>query len=83
MIETFINTMQYHGGGWVFGDLATDAEFCKRIVNELGCVVFDVDYRLAPENKYPIAIDDSWDALNWVRVFSPYLLLSNILRSFS
>jgi len=69
LIEILNNTAQYHGGGWVFGNLTMDTEFCKRLVNELGCVVFDVDYRLAPENKYPIPIEDSWDAFNWVCIF--------------
>ncbi|KAH8646241.1 putative esterase [Xylariales sp. PMI_506] len=59
--------VNFHGGGWVFGGLATDNDFCKRLVHELGCVVFDVDYRLAPEHKFPIPVDDCWAAFNWVR----------------
>lgn len=45
-----------------------DSEFCKTLVDELQCVAFDVDYRLAPENKYPIPVEDSWAAFNWVRI---------------
>lgn len=41
--------VNFHGGGWVFGGLETDNDFCKRLTHELGCVAFDVDYRLAPE----------------------------------
>ncbi|RFU25091.1 hypothetical protein B7463_g11249, partial [Scytalidium lignicola] len=48
--------INFHGGGWVFGGLPTDFDFCKRIVQHLDCVVFDVDYRLAPEYPYPIPI---------------------------
>ncbi|KAL7955684.1 esterase [Trichoderma compactum] len=59
--------VNFHGGGWTFGGLTTDYDFCKRLVLELGCVAFDVDYRLAPEYKFPIPIDDYWAALNWIR----------------
>ncbi len=64
--------MNFHGGGWVFGDLDTGFNFCKRVAIELDCVTFDVDYRLAPENPFPIPIDDSWAALNWVYLSSPF-----------
>lgn len=43
-----------------------DYDFCKRIAHEVGCVVIDVDYRLSPEFKYPIPVDDCWAAFNWV-----------------
>jgi acetyl esterase/lipase len=58
--------INFHGGGWVFGGLGTDFDFCKRLVHELGCVAFDVDYRLGPEYKFPIPLDDCWKAFNWV-----------------
>jgi acetyl esterase/lipase len=58
--------MNFHGGGWVFGNLETGHNFCKRVAIELDCVTFDVDYRLAPERPYPAAVDDSWAAFNWV-----------------
>lgn len=60
--------VNFHGGGWVFGDLNTDHDFCKRIVDGLegDLVTFDVDYRLAPEHKYPTAVEDCWAAFNWV-----------------
>ena len=58
--------VNFHGGGWVFGGLATDHDFCKRLVLELGCVAFDVDYRLAPEYKFPVAVEDCWATFNWV-----------------
>lgn len=60
--------LNFHGGGWVFGGLQADHDFCKRIVDGLDgdLVAFDVDYRLAPENKYPTPVDDCWAAINWV-----------------
>ncbi|KAH8891142.1 hypothetical protein GQ53DRAFT_865895 [Thozetella sp. PMI_491] len=59
--------INFHGGGLVFGGLATDKDFCKRLVHELGCIAFDVDYRLSPEFKFPIPVNDCWSAFNWVR----------------
>jgi len=59
--------INFHGGGWVFGGLQVDHEFCKRVVDATGCVAFDVDYRLSPEYKFPIPVDDCWAAFNWVR----------------
>jgi len=59
--------VNFHGGGWVFGGLVTDFDFCKRVSHEIGAVCFDIDYRLAPEFKYPTAINDCWEAFNWIR----------------
>ncbi|KAJ6151281.1 CAZyme family CE10 [Penicillium chermesinum] len=61
--------VNFHGGGWVFGGLSTDHDFCKTLVHGLEghLVAFDVDYRLAPENKYPVPLDDCWTAFNWIR----------------
>ncbi|KAH8807259.1 putative esterase [Xylogone sp. PMI_703] len=59
--------INFHGGGWVFGGLDTDFDFCKRIVQHLDCVAFDVDYRLAPEHPYPIPVEDCIAAFHWIR----------------
>jgi acetyl esterase len=56
----------YHGGGWVIGDLYTHDGLCRSLSNAARCVVASVDYRLAPEAKYPVAVDDSYAALTWV-----------------
>ena len=56
----------YHGGGWVIGDLYTHDGICRSIVNAAGCAVASVDYRLAPEFKYPTPVDDSYTGLQWV-----------------
>ncbi|KAL6814285.1 putative esterase [Trichoderma sp. SZMC 28015] len=58
--------INYHAGGWTFGGLHYDDPFCRRLTKEIGCVCFDVDYRLAPENPYPTPIEDSWMAFKWI-----------------
>jgi acetyl esterase len=56
----------FHGGGWVICDLDTHDGACRRIANEIGAIVVSVDYRLAPEHRYPAAIDDAFAATRWV-----------------
>ena len=56
----------FHGGGWVVGDLDTHDDLCRRLAIHSGCLVVSVDYRLAPEAKFPAAVDDSMAALRWV-----------------
>jgi len=58
--------VNYHGGGFMYGNLHFDEDFCKRTVHELGIVVVDVDYRLAPEFPFPTPMEDSWAAFQWV-----------------
>ena len=56
----------YHGGGWVIGDLYTHDGICRSLTNAAGCAVVSVDYRLAPESKYPVPVEDSYAGLLWV-----------------
>jgi len=56
----------FHGGGWVIGDLYTHDGICRSITNAAACVVASVDYRLAPELKYPVAAEDSYAGYAWV-----------------
>jgi acetyl esterase len=56
----------YHGGGWVIGSLETHDGLCREIVDAAGCMVVSVDYRLAPEHKFPAGVDDSYAAACWV-----------------
>lgn len=54
--------MYFHGGGFVIGDLDTHDAVCRRLARESGFAVVSVDYRLAPEHRYPAAIEDSYKA---------------------
>ena len=55
-----------HGGGWVIGNLESHDRFCRRLANQARICVVAVDYRLAPEHRFPAALDDSASALQWV-----------------
>ena len=58
--------VNFHGGGWVIGDLDTADTVCRNLCRNTGCLVVSVDYRLAPEHPYPAAIDDAFAATCWL-----------------
>jgi acetyl esterase len=57
----------FHGGGWVQGDLETHHGLCARLALRAGVLVVAVDYRLAPEHKFPAAVEDGVAAYRWLR----------------
>jgi acetyl esterase len=56
----------FHGGGFVLGDLDSFDSICRRLADASDCVVISVEYRLAPEHKYPAAIEDAVSAYKWI-----------------
>jgi len=57
----------FHGGGFVVGSIATHDRLCRVLSHLAHCAVLSVDYRLAPEHPFPVAFEDAWDAMLWVR----------------
>ncbi len=57
--------MHFHGGGWVIGDLDTADSTCRMLANGINATVVSVDYRMAPETKFPDAPDDCYAATVW------------------
>ena len=56
----------FHGGGWVIGNLEAYDPTCRALTNAAGCIVVAMEYRLAPEHKFPAAPEDCYAALQWV-----------------
>jgi acetyl esterase len=73
--ETLPVLVYFHGGGWVIGDLDTHDTLCRELANGAGCAVVAVDYRLAPEHRFPTAVDDCLAATRWVRTHAGELHL--------
>lgn len=63
----------FHGGGWVIGSLDGSDFGCRIMANASGCTVISVDYRLAPEYKFPTAVDDCLAVTKWVAENGPEL----------
>jgi acetyl esterase len=55
----------YHGGGWVIGGLDESDTLTRKLAARTHCAVVNVDYRMAPEHRFPIAVEDSYAALEW------------------
>ncbi|MFP7476823.1 alpha/beta hydrolase [Terribacillus saccharophilus] len=56
----------YHGGGWVVGSIDSHDATCREIANMADCTVISIDYRLAPEHKFPAAVEDAYDSFQWI-----------------
>ncbi len=66
-----------HGGGFTVGSLTTHDVLCRQLSRQGRCAVVSLDYRLAPEHRFPTAVHDSWDALNWLHQNGQTLGLDN------
>ena len=59
-----------HGGGFTIGDFDTHDSLCRQLALRAGIAVLALAYRLAPEHRFPVAMDDTWDALQWLAIQS-------------
>lgn len=64
--ETLPVLLYFHGGGFTIGSVATHDSLCRHLSHLAQCAVVSVDYRLAPEHKFPTAAHDACDALDWL-----------------
>ena len=60
-----------HGGGFVIGGLETHDSLCRQLALRSGAAVLALDYRLAPEHRFPTAVDDAWSAMRWLAGVRP------------
>lgn len=73
-VRTYVNSTRshppalvyFHGGGWVLGDLDSADWVCRSLAVATECAVFSVDYRLAPENKFPTPVEDCYQVTKWI-----------------
>ncbi len=65
-MENYPALVYFHGGGWVIGSIDTHENICRALTNQANCVTISVDYRLAPEHKFPAAVEDCYAAVQYV-----------------
>ena len=65
----------FHGGGWLLGGLGSHDTTCRHFANAARCAVVSVDYRMAPEHKFPAAVDDSEAATRWIIAHAAALVI--------
>ncbi|KAK3322982.1 hypothetical protein B0H66DRAFT_555613 [Apodospora peruviana] len=73
--------INWHGSGWVFPLLGSDALFLKRVARDCGMFVLDADYRKGPENPFPCALQDVEDVLHWAAVGSSKITSCSLDKS--
>jgi acetyl esterase len=71
--------LYFHGGGFTIGSIATHDILCRELCRLGGCAVVSVDYRLAPEHRFPTAVNDAWDAVRWIAAHARQLGLDGTL----
>jgi acetyl esterase len=59
--------LYFHGGGFTIGSIDTHDILCRELARLSGAAVVSLDYRLAPEHQFPVAVNDAWDAMQWLR----------------
>jgi acetyl esterase len=62
-IPVFVNM---HGGGFVLGSPEDDNGFCQNTANSVNCMVINIEYKLAPEHRFPIALEECYDVIRWI-----------------
>ena len=67
----------FHGGGFCIGDLDTHDHVCRRLANDAHCAIVSVGYRLAPEHRFPTAVEDCAAAVGWVGEHAQMLAIDN------
>jgi acetyl esterase len=61
----------FHGGGWLMGNRDSFDAVCRNLASDSGLAVVSVDYRLAPEHRFPAALHDAWAAICWLAQHGP------------
>ena len=64
-----------HGGGFTIGNLETHDSLCRQLALRSGAAVVALDYRLAPEHRFPTAVDDAWAAMRWLAAHAATMAL--------
>ena len=62
-----------HGGGFTIGSLETHDSLCRQLALRSGALIIALDYRLAPEHRFPCAVNDAWDAMHWLAEYGEVL----------
>ncbi|MDB5751287.1 MAG: Triacylglycerol lipase (Lipase)-like protein [Ramlibacter sp.] len=70
--------LYFHGGGFTIGSIDSHDTLCRTLARLAGCAVLSVGYRLAPEQRFPTAVDDAWDATQWLAANAAALALGPI-----
>ncbi|MFO0959837.1 MAG: alpha/beta hydrolase [Isosphaeraceae bacterium] len=71
----------FHGGGWVTGSIATHDNLCRALANATGSVVASVEYRLAPEHKFPAPVQDAYMAIAGIAQNAPTLRIGELIAA--
>ena len=69
--------LYFHGGGFIIGSVQTHDQLCRSLCHQAHCAVVSIDYRLAPEHRFPTAAHDAIDAMEWLRQHGPELGLDS------